>query len=565
MAGITTSFQIGRSAIAAYQAAISVVGQNIANVGNPDYTRQSARFSSQASDALLSPGLGVRMSDIEREIDGALEARLRTARSERSAAELESQYLSQVESLYNELTTADLSTELSELFAAFGAVQSSPEDLGTRNIALARASSVIETLGRQRHGLVDQIEDMNQAATVAAREVTRIAQDVANLNTEIAIVESDGATTASSLRDQRASLLRDMSRFVDTRVQELDTGAVNVYLGSEPLVEFNRARPLEVVTEVENDVQIGVVRFADSKGRVIFSEGELAGLVGTRDGAIVDQIDRLDQLARGLIFEVNKLHSSGSGLSGLTSVLGTYSVDDASAVLNSPQAGLDFPPSNGVFIVNVRDTLTGQVTTRQIEVDLDGIGTDTTLDSLANDLNGVAGLTATVTSDNRLQLSSGSNTDFWFSDDTSGALAALGVGTFFTGNSASTIGINAEVERNPNLIAASASGARGNGGIAGEISLLADQGTGMLAGLSPVEFQAQSVAALGIAAAQANSNFEARDIILQGLTAQREAISGVSLDEEALNLSRFERAFEGASRYLSVVEEMSQELLSLLR
>ena len=56
------SFQIGRSALAAYQAAISVVGQNIANVGNPNYTRQSGRLTplvGGAAAGALSPGAGV--------------------------------------------------------------------------------------------------------------------------------------------------------------------------------------------------------------------------------------------------------------------------------------------------------------------------------------------------------------------------------------------------------------------------------------------------------------------------------------------------------------------------
>ena len=66
-----TSFQIGRSAVAAYQAAISVTGQNIANVGNPNYTRISGHLSSLYGGNVFGvrPGAGVRLSALERHID----------------------------------------------------------------------------------------------------------------------------------------------------------------------------------------------------------------------------------------------------------------------------------------------------------------------------------------------------------------------------------------------------------------------------------------------------------------------------------------------------------------
>ena len=49
------------------------------------------------------------------------------------------------------------------------------------------------------------------------------------------------------------------------------------------------------------------------------------------------------------------------------------------------------------------------------------------------------------------------------------------------------------------------------------------------------------------------------------LVAQREAMSGVSLDEEALALIKFERAFQGAARYITVVDELIGEMLNMVR
>jgi flagellar hook-associated protein 1 len=46
--------------------------------------------------------------------------------------------------------------------------------------------------------------------------------------------------------------------------------------------------------------------------------------------------------------------------------------------------------------------------------------------------------------------------------------------------------------------------------------------------------------------------------------AQREATSGVSLDEEAINLTKYERSFQGASRFLSVLDTLSLDILNLV-
>ena len=48
------------------------------------------------------------------------------------------------------------------------------------------------------------------------------------------------------------------------------------------------------------------------------------------------------------------------------------------------------------------------------------------------------------------------------------------------------------------------------------------------------------------------------------LAAQREALSGVSLDEEAVNLMRQQRAFQGAARLVAAVDEMMQTVLNLV-
>lgn len=564
------SFQIGRSALAAYQAALSVAGQNIANVGNPDYTRQTGRLAALAagpSIGSIRPGAGVTLASLRRNVDEALESRLRLAAAQRSGAEQVSQSLRQTEALYNELSDQDISSQLSELFGAFGSLQTQPGDSTQRDLILGSADGLVRSFTRIRSGLVQQVRELNDQATVVANHANSIIGEVARLNQQVVVAEADGVTVASALRDRRDSLIRDLGEIMDITTREQPGGAVNVYINSQPLVDFNRSRGIAVDRVLEDGLEIASVRFADDRTPITVREGKLAGLLTSRDSYIRDQLTRLDTLAGGLIYEVNKIHSSGAGLVGYTALTSERAVRSTTAVLNTTDAGLPFPVRNGTFFVKVRDVESGAVTTRQIDIDLDGLnGNDTTLESLRAQLDAVPGVTATIGADNRLSLIADNGSDISFADDNSGVLAALGLATFFKGTNAATIGIADAVDADPRLIAASVSGAANDGENAGRMAQLAasDVTSALLGNRSIANYHSDMVGDLAVIGGAALDGYEAADAVYQGLYAQRESISGVSLDEEAINMTKYERAYQGAARYITVLNEMTDEVLRLL-
>jgi len=57
---------------------------------------------------------------------------------------------------------------------------------------------------------------------------------------------------------------------------------------------------------------------------------------------------------------------------------------------------------------------------------------------------------------------------------------------------------------------------------------------------------------------------EAAGVVKETLESQREALSGVSLDEEAVNLMRQQRAFQGAARVVAVVDELMKTILGMV-
>jgi len=130
-----------------------------------------------------------------------------------------------------------------------------------------------------------------------------------------------------------------------------------------------------------------------------------------------------------------------------------------------------------------------------------------------------------------------------------------GTGTsFFVGSGALDIDVNPDVVANPAKIAASATGAPGDGTIARQIAGAAEALRPSLRELT---------GRLGAEAKAARDRAEGRKAALDGLVAEQQSVSGVSLDEEMTNLMRFQKAYEAAARVVTFADEMLSALLSM--
>ena len=80
------------------------------------------------------------------------------------------------------------------------------------------------------------------------------------------------------------------------------------------------------------------------------------------------------------------------------------------------------------------------------------------------------------------------------------------------------------------------------------------------------DFQCSSqiVTDVAVWANAARDTAASNGIVFDSLTAQRESLSGVSIDEEAVNLMQYQRAFQGAARFLSVVDELLDIMMRIV-
>lgn len=562
------ALNIGKSALAVQQAALQVTSNNIANAGNADYTRQTASITPNA-DQQIRPGLfvgtGVNLTSIQRQIDDALQGRLRGATSDSAAADANQQWLGRIESVFNELTDNDLSTQLSKFFTSWSDLANKPQDIGLRQVVVQNGQSVADWIKNVRGDLGSLQKDADDRMTALASDANGLAQQIADINGQIVTAEGGSGGQANGLRDQRDALLKQLSGLIDIKTVDPGNGMLNVMVGSEPLVVGTDNRGVGIKTTTVDGKLITSVIFKADNGTMKLTSGQLGALADLRANQIDKVVDQVDAIASNLIFELNKLHSAGQGLDGVNQLMATNAVNDTTVPLNDPKTGLDQVASNGSFVIHVKDKSTGLTTSTLIHVDLDGQGgNDTTLQSLTAELNGVAGVAASISAGKLKLQAAGSTTELSFSQDSSGVLAALGVNSFFAGQDARDIGINAAIQQNPALLAAAKNGEKGDNQTALAIAGLESQAMTGLRGSTLKDTYQQMVNGVAVAASSAKTNAEASAAVKSTFESQREALSGVSEDEEAINMMRQQRAFQGAARLIAAVDEMMKTLIEMV-
>jgi flagellar hook-associated protein 1 FlgK len=142
-------------------------------------------------------------------------------------------------------------------------------------------------------------------------------------------------------------------------------------------------------------------------------------------------------------------------------------------------------------------------------------------------------------------------------------LDGTAAGAFFSGTTAADIRVASAIQNDVRQIAAGTTGAAGDGTLAQAISDIADTA---LVGSQTISEAAQGLfGTIGQAVSTAKTNAEMQTTLRDGLQAQQDTISGVSLDEEMANMLIFQRAYDASARVLTAANEMMETLLSILR
>ena len=561
-----STLQLASNSLISTQVGLQVIGNNIANANTPGYTRQDVIYVPAATQLVgtLPLGLGVQIQAIIQQTDRFVTERLRGATSDVENPESQKQTYLKLEAIIGELSDTDLSSSLNRFFASIHDVLNQPEDLATRNLAALQGQRLTQDIVRFDERVRQIREDTNESIAATANDINRLTSEIAELNVQIVATESasGGMSDAGGLRDNRSTALKKLSELIGIRSVEQESGAVTVFANGDFLVFDGRARPVSVVYNEDRGLSAATINITDSDSPLDSSTGRLAGLYSARDTILGDFLDSLDDFTKKLVFEFNKIYSSGQGLTGYSNVQSEFYVNDVDAALDN--AGLDFTPVNGTLQVLVKNKRTGLTTTTDVRVDLNGLDDDTSLQDLTDQLDAIDGISATINPNRGLTINSDSQVlEFSFANDTSGILAALGINTFFSGSTSTQVSVSQAVLDDPTKFAASQTGIGQDSDNAVVLAGLAIQPLEATGGLSLSSYYERFTGDVFQASAAmqgVNDGFRTFQATLEG---QHLGISGVNIDEQAVKMIQHQRAFQASAKLVATLNELMDTLINI--
>jgi flagellar hook-associated protein 1 FlgK len=560
------ALNVGQSALSVAQSAIQTTGNNIANSSDPNYAREVATVTPAQSEE-VQPGVyigdGVDLSGVSRQVDEALNARLRSSQSDYNSASTQENWLSQIESSFDALSGNDLSSTLGTFLNDWSTLANNPQDTAQRQVVIQDGQNVAQSAQALYTGLSGIQGQINDDISSVGTQADQLATQIAQLNTQITASQGPNGGGDDSLQDQRDADLSQLSTLIGIQTSAGDNGQINVYVGSQPLVYDGTSAGITTANDTVDGELVTTLQFKNGNGNIPVSGGQLGGLVGAQT-QVNTTMGQVNTMVHNLIGAVNGLHSSGQGTDGFTSVTSTNAVDDPTVALNSAAAGLTYAPNTGSFVVHVTNTASGQSTSTLVHVQLSGQPGDTTLNSLAASLSAIPSVSATVNA-GQLTITAASGSQISFSQDTSGVLSALGLNTFFTGTDATDIGVNQTLQADPGLLAAAKNGDPGDNQTALAIAALGSTPVTGLGGQTLDQAYQSAVNQVASATSGSQTQASAAQAVQETLTNQQQAVSGVSLDTETVNLIAQQRAFEGASRLIYEVDQMYDELMNMVQ
>ncbi len=554
-------FSIGVSALQASQRALDVTGQNIANANTPGYHRQVVQLSTVRPLRVdkLSIGRGVEVSGIQRIVNDHIEESQVRQIAATGASESQLTEATQLESrLSNE--KASPGARLETLFNRLEQLSSQLNSSSTRKWVVASADQLAREFNSVSNDLLRQRDDVDQSIDATVVEINSMTAQIGHLNAEIAR-QSVVGISPNDLIDQRSLAIQQLGRRIGIEVQPGNQGQMTVLSDGVPLVMSERAISLDVIRDETDHV---VIRPHATAVDMSISGGQLGGLLTVRGDMLPRYQSRMNDLAREVARAFNSVQTTGVGVAGaFTQLTSQQRVRNVTQPLNS--TGLPLPPTAGSLTVALTDTATGQRTLTTIDIDPE----QQSLNDVANALGAIPQLQTFVNSlTGTLSVMSAPGFTFDFRgdgvspSDTAGVLSGLGLNTFFTGADAATLKVSDDLLGNADRLATSQSGQPGDSSNLQRLVALRD--APLMPGQTTLSNDfIQTVADIGADVQNLTDQTETNKLLFDRLEEQRQSLSGVDLNEEMVNLLKYQRMFQIASKYINILNESYNELLAI--
>lgn len=496
MVSLNQSLFTGFTGVQTAQVGLNITGNNIANVNTPGYSRQMPMNIPKGVNTIagITQGTGadiLRIGAARENLANELytDALGREAYSERFASGM-----NDIEALLVEAESSGIGFQMSEFFGALEAAVQRPSDIPTRQNVLVKAQNLASEFRGRDGDLFDLQYSTNQDIAELVARVNEITERIDGLNRQI----SSTAKPPQDLIDDRYNEINELSKLVGVETYEMENNLVQVNIKGtgQILVGREMRNTLETSINAGNsgfyDINLNVKgTFTDITGQMV--SGDLAARINLRDGEIPTNRERLDNLAAGLIQQVNAVHTTGTDLNGNA---GLNFFDPTNVLGATPVGTVDADRYNGV------------ASTIEVSADLlinaadPSEGFDPT--ALAFSLGGAVG-------DNQVALS----------------LVALR-------NSTQVV----DQDR--------------DGDFTNDSTVTYER------------YHVDTMARLGGVTRSATLDLQTQQALAEQAEVRRNEISGVSLDEEAVSLTQYQRAFEASSRFLGVINQLTADIINRL-
>jgi flagellar hook-associated protein 1 FlgK len=606
---------IGQTGLYAYKSALDTSAHNISNAETEGYSRQV--MGQQAGKAIKMnstygmAGTGVSVTGVVQKREEYYDLKYWKNNTLYGEYSGKSYYMNEIESYFNEVSVEGFTTTFNSMYESLQELSKDPSSLNVRTQVVNFAKSFAEYFNSLSVNMNSIQEECNFEIRNKVDQIDSCAQQIAALTKQINTLEVTGGT-ANDLRDQRALLVDELSEIANISVTEKKVGAgvgVTSYvvkLDSITLVDTNTYNSLHVVPREKkanlNDVDgLYDIKWENGQDFDIRSAslgGTLQALFEVRDGN-------------------NQFNLQGKGTAIANTDYVTLVDTNVNSVekLNIPETGVvtvgnrnykysgfevtKDPDGKFVYTFELEEYVTVDATdvNTQVGESINYKGIPYYMEQLnefvrtfskafndihrtGKDLDGKAGLdvfSATSKVSGRdysfgppLDSDEYSYYDFdYFNSQTGGFFEDIPEDEPFYGSyyfmTASNITINEEMIRDANKLATATditNGTEANDIVEKLIALkenklLFDQGT-------PDGFFQTLVAEIGIDTTKASTFSESQTNILGTITNQRLSVSGVDVDEEAMNLVRYQNAYNLSAKVISVMDEIYDKLINYM-
>ncbi len=618
---LTQALNSALSGLQVTQANIAMVAANVANADTPGYTRKVVNQIATGANT----SIGVRVSDIQREIDLYVQRQLRIENAGASYAETRADMYSQLQNLYGQPgSNTSLESVYNNFTSALQALSTSPDDPGARSAVISSA----QLLTQQLNQMSGNVQALRSNAELGIADAVNKANDamsqIAALNQQIA-ASTPGDSATATLMDQRDSYIDQLSKLMDINVVQGDRGQVGIFTNSGIQLVGAQAGQLSfdavgTITPASqwsaNPSQrgVGTITLIPPDGAPVdliqdhaIRSGTIAAYLQMRDQDLVQAQNQLDALAAGMASALSDKTTAGTPVSpspqsGFDIAIGSLSagnkitinytdtltntphtmtlvrVDDpsalplsntATAAANDTVFGIDFSGGMGSVITQINAALTG---TGMTASNPGGTTLEILDDGAANtvDVNSVSA-TSTVTT-----LAGGTAELPLFTDGSSpytGAITARGSESI---GLAQRIAVNPAVAADPSSLVVFQPGTAAGDSTRPDFiyqqltgaSLTFSPNTGIGTTAAPftgslTTYLRQVISQQGEAATSANNLKQGQDVVLNALQQRFNDTSGVNIDQEMSNLLTLQNSYAANARVLSAVKDMFDALINM--